>query len=165
MSHLHLLLRAQVRYPIATCERASDFLRAAVILAGLFVYDIFWVFYSERFFGENVMVTVAQKAAQNPVQTVAQTLRLPIQVAPTLQLPVKLLLPSLHSARSRLYMLGLGDIALPGMLVVFASRFEQTMASRRSSTPPAKYTTWTLLGYALGLAFAMCMSARFFMML
>ncbi|CAM9883288.1 unnamed protein product, partial [Heterosigma akashiwo] len=43
-------------------------LKAAVFcLVGLFVYDIFWVFFSPFFFGgDNVMVEVATKNADNP---------------------------------------------------------------------------------------------------
>ena len=35
----------------------------------LFLYDIFWVFYSEYFFGKNVMVTVANQNFTQPVAT------------------------------------------------------------------------------------------------
>jgi len=38
---------------------------AAISLMALFVYDIFWVFFSQRFFGENVMVVVATKESDN----------------------------------------------------------------------------------------------------
>eukprot|EP00168_Porphyra_purpurea_P010871 TRINITY_DN2721_c0_g1_i2.p1 TRINITY_DN2721_c0_g1~~TRINITY_DN2721_c0_g1_i2.p1 ORF type:complete len:411 (-),score=99.23 TRINITY_DN2721_c0_g1_i2:356-1450(-) len=39
----------------------GDFKSGAVLLSGLFFYDIFWVFGSKRVFGANVMVTVAKK--------------------------------------------------------------------------------------------------------
>jgi len=38
----------------------GNYRNGAILLLGLFVYDIFWVFYSESFFGDNVMVSVAQ---------------------------------------------------------------------------------------------------------
>lgn len=38
----------------------GNYRNGALLLTGLFFYDIFWVFYSERFFGDNVMVSVAQ---------------------------------------------------------------------------------------------------------
>lgn len=38
----------------------GNYRNATILLGGLFVYDIFWVFYSESFFGDNVMVSVAQ---------------------------------------------------------------------------------------------------------
>ncbi|KMZ64997.1 hypothetical protein ZOSMA_33G00260 [Zostera marina] len=58
----------------------------------LFVYDVFWVFFSERFFGENVMVSVAtQKVSNIPVHTVVDKLSLPgLQlITKKLELPVK----------------------------------------------------------------------------
>ncbi|CAH8320950.1 unnamed protein product [Eruca vesicaria subsp. sativa] len=59
---------SHVRLPnIKTC---------AMLLVCLFVYDIFWVFFSERFFGANVMVSVATQQASNPVHTVANSLNL-----------------------------------------------------------------------------------------
>lgn len=67
----------------------------AMLLACLFVYDIFWVFFSERLFGANVMVSVATQQASNPVHTVANTLSLPgLQlITKKLELPVKILFP------------------------------------------------------------------------
>ena len=41
---------------------------ATIVLVALFFYDIFWVFFSARFFGANVMVTVATQKADNPAQ-------------------------------------------------------------------------------------------------
>jgi signal peptide peptidase-like protein 3 len=83
------------------------------------VYDIFWVFCSERFFGANVMVSVAMQQASNPVHTVANSLKLPGFKAVTkkLELPVKLVFPrnllssSLPANTATEYMmLGLGDM-------------------------------------------------------
>lgn len=48
----------------------------ALLLVCLFVYDIFWVFFSEQFFGSNVMVTVASRQTSNPVHTVASSLNM-----------------------------------------------------------------------------------------
>ena len=66
----------------------------AVLLCGLFVYDIFWVFFSSAFFGQNVMVSVANNQASNPVAGAAQALRIPSSfISATLELPAKLLVP------------------------------------------------------------------------
>lgn len=67
----------------------------AMLLVCLFVYDIFWVFFSERFFGANVMVSVATQQASNPVHTVANSLSLPgLQlITKKLELPVKIVFP------------------------------------------------------------------------
>ncbi|KAL6966598.1 hypothetical protein U1Q18_032379 [Sarracenia purpurea var. burkii] len=63
--------------------------------AGLFVYDIFWVFFTP------VMVSVAK----------------------SFDAPIKLLFPTADSARPY-SMLGLGDIVIPGIFVALALRFD-----------------------------------------
>jgi signal peptide peptidase-like protein 3 len=91
----------------------------ALLLACLFVYDIFWVFFSERFFGANVMVSVATQQASNPMHTVANSLNLPgsNSITQKLDLPVKLLFPrdllggvAVGRNGSEFMMLGLGDM-------------------------------------------------------
>ncbi|CAD2100444.1 signal peptide peptidase, putative [Plasmodium vinckei brucechwatti] len=73
----------------------SNFVIGFILLSGLFVYDIFWVF------GNDVMVTVAK----------------------SFEAPVKLLFPvsldPLHYS-----MLGLGDIIIPGILMALCLRFD-----------------------------------------
>ena len=92
-----------------------------LLLSCLFVYDVFWVFVSPRFFGESVMVTVATKQSNSPIQALAHTLHilLPAVFALHLDLPVKLLVPRSLLNRSQptddFLLLGLGDVALPGM--------------------------------------------------
>lgn len=49
----------------------------AMLLLCLFVHDIFWVFYSQRLFGANVMVSVATQLASSPVCTAANSFSLP----------------------------------------------------------------------------------------
>lgn len=75
---------------------------ATLILCALFVYDIYFVFYTP------MMVTVATK----------------------IDIPAKMLFPRPsdpgHPARS-LAMLGLGDIVLPGIVIGFALRFDLYM--------------------------------------
>ncbi|THF97087.1 hypothetical protein TEA_001898 [Camellia sinensis var. sinensis] len=91
----------------------------AMLLGCLFLYDIFWVFYSERFFGANVMVSVATQQASNPVHTVANSLNLPgLQlITKKLELPVKIVFPRNlfggmvpGSSAVDYMMLGLGDM-------------------------------------------------------
>lgn len=93
----------------------------AILLVCLFVYDIFWVFFSERFFGANVMVSVATQQASNPVHTVATSLSLPgLQlITKKLELPVKIVFPrnlfggAVPSGGVVDYMmLGLGDMVI-----------------------------------------------------
>lgn len=90
----------------------------AMLLACLFVYDIFWVFFSERFFGANVMVSVATKQASNPVHTIVNSLSLPglKLIVRKLEMPVKIVFPRnllggiFRNSSSDFMMLGLGDM-------------------------------------------------------
>ncbi|CAI5464115.1 unnamed protein product [Closterium sp. Yama58-4] len=110
----------------------------ALLLACLFLYDIFWVFFSHRFFGANVMLSVATQHAHNPAHSVAHSLRLPSAVAKSIvreiELPVKLLFPRdlfgelnvFAGQRARDFMvLGLGDMAIPGMLLALVLCVDQ----------------------------------------
>ncbi|XP_038978639.1 signal peptide peptidase 1-like [Phoenix dactylifera] len=73
----------------------GSFKTGAILLAGLFVYDIFWVFFTP------VMVSVAK----------------------SFDAPIKLLFPTSDLARP-FSMLGLGDIVIPGIFVALALRFD-----------------------------------------
>ncbi|KAM7279720.1 hypothetical protein ACFE04_006854 [Oxalis oulophora] len=73
----------------------GSFKTGAILLAGLFVYDIFWVFFTP------VMVSVAK----------------------SFDAPIKLLFPTRDAARP-FSMLGLGDIVIPGIFVALALRFD-----------------------------------------
>ncbi|VDH93067.1 minor histocompatibility antigen H13 [Mytilus galloprovincialis] len=71
-----------------------------ILLGGLFVYDIFWVF------GTNVMVTVA-KSFEAPIKLV---------------FPQDLLQKGLEA--NNFAMLGLGDIVIPGIFIALLLRFD-----------------------------------------
>ncbi|MBA0844400.1 hypothetical protein Goarm_001500 [Gossypium armourianum] len=73
----------------------GSFKTGAILLTGLFVYDIVWVFFTP------VMVSVAK----------------------SFDAPIKLLFPTADSARP-FSMLGLGDIVIPGIFVALALRFD-----------------------------------------
>ena len=93
----------------------------ALMLGGLFFYDIFMVFFSGRAMspltgGESIMVAVATKI-DGPIK-----LLFPLPLAE--QAPGK----RDHS------LLGLGDIVIPGILLAFLLRFDEEMAARR--VPP-----------------------------
>ncbi|XP_051137981.1 signal peptide peptidase-like 1 isoform X2 [Andrographis paniculata] len=143
----------------------------AMLLFCLFVYDIFWVFYSERLFGENVMVSVARQQASNPVHTVADSLSLPgLQlITKKLELPVKIVFPRNMlggavpgNSASYYMMLGLGDMAIPSMLLALVLSFDHKK-SRDSPAPSSdsqsskgfKYFWPALSGYAVGLITAL----------
>lgn len=40
---------------------------STLLLTGLLIYDVFWVFFSSYIFSTNVMVKVATRPAENPV--------------------------------------------------------------------------------------------------
>ncbi|AES58785.2 signal peptide peptidase isoform X2 [Medicago truncatula] len=73
----------------------GSFKTGAILLVGLFFYDIFWVFFTP------VMVSVAK----------------------SFDAPIKLLFPTADSKRP-FSMLGLGDIVIPGIFVALALRFD-----------------------------------------
>eukprot|EP00026_Physarum_polycephalum_P011711 Phypoly_transcript_11952.p1 GENE.Phypoly_transcript_11952~~Phypoly_transcript_11952.p1 ORF type:complete len:345 (+),score=19.92 Phypoly_transcript_11952:80-1114(+) len=85
-----------------------------ILLGGLFLYDIFWVFYSSSIFGSNVMEKVATQKSPNPMSAV-------IPSAPELiNLPTSITICGCCSCHS----LGLGDMALPGLFVSYIYRYE-----------------------------------------
>lgn len=142
----------------------------ALLLVCLFVYDIFWVFFSEHFFGANVMVSVAMQQASNPMHTVANTLKLPGFQAVTkkLELPVKLVFPRnllggaipMGSTGAEFMMLGLGDMAIPGMLLALVLCFDNRKSKDcgndlNASCKGQKYIWYALSGYSVGLIAAL----------
>lgn len=142
----------------------------AMLLVCLFVYDIFWVFFSERFFGANVMVSVATQQASNPVHTVANSLSLPgLQlITKKLELPVKIVLPRnlfggvVPSGSAVDYMmLGLGDMAIPAMLLALVLCFDDRKSKdsanplELASTKGHNYIWYAVSGYAVGLVTAL----------
>lgn len=141
----------------------------AMLLVCLFVYDIFWVFYSERFFGANVMVSVATQQASNPVHTVANSLSLPgLQlITKKLELPVKIVFPRNllggvvpGNSATDFMMLGLGDMAIPSMLLALVLCFDHKKAKDSpsldiSSYKGYKYIWYAVSGYGIGLVTAL----------
>ena len=89
-----------------------------LILGSLFLYDIYFVFYTP------LMVTVATQ----------------------LDIPAKLLFPrpsDVDSAKQQLSMLGLGDVVLPGMMIGFALRLDLYMHYlRKQTTKSLPYDTF-----------------------
>jgi minor histocompatibility antigen H13 len=100
----------------------NNVVTGCILLGGLFVYDIFWVF------GTNVMVTVA-KSFEAPIKLV---------------FPQDLLEKGL--AADNFAMLGLGDIVLPGIFIALLLRFDVHLG-RKSRT----YFNTGFLAYIAGL--------------
>lgn len=98
---------------------------ACVLFACLLVYDVFWVFFSHIFFGENVMVSVAQKTTVHPATQFSRRLMgLAEQQEETgdFDLPLKIVIPAIDGSASCI--LGLGDMAIPEILLSFLYRLE-----------------------------------------
>ncbi|XP_010898293.1 minor histocompatibility antigen H13 isoform X6 [Esox lucius] len=95
-----------------------------ILLGGLFVYDVFWVF------GTNVMVTVA-KSFEAPIKLV---------------FPQDLLEKGLGA--SQFAMLGLGDIVIPGIFIALLLRFD---VSLKKETRTYFYTSFLAYIFGLGM--------------
>lgn len=118
---------------------------SSTLFGGLFLYDIFFVFISQRFFGKNVMVEVATSTPVNPASAVADFLHLPVDPVRTLALPAKLIFPGSDGHHS---LLGLGDIILPEVFLVFLLEVDL----RNRTIPLYKgYFARALVAYAFGL--------------
>ncbi|XP_055716404.1 signal peptide peptidase-like 3 isoform X1 [Phlebotomus papatasi] len=146
---------------------------STLLLTGLLIYDVFWVFFSSYIFSTNVMVKVATRPAENPVGIVARKLNLGgiVKEPPKLNLPGKLVFPSIQNS-GHFSMLGLGDIVMPGLLLCFVLRYDAYKKSQGTSAetgvPPPKgvgskltYFHCSLLGYFLGLLTATVSSEVF----
>lgn len=116
---------------------------STLLLTGLLIYDVFWVFFSSYIFSTNVMVKVATRPAENPVGLVARKLNLGgiVREPPKLNLPGKLVFPSMHNS-GHFSMLGLGDIVMPGLLLCFVLRYEShrklNPTTAETGVPPPK---------------------------
>lgn len=100
----------------------NNIITGCILLSGLFVYDIFWVF------GTNVMVTVA-KSFEAPIKLV---------------FPQDLLTNGLGA--TNFAMLGLGDIVIPGIFIALLLRFDCSL-KRKSNL----YFYATFIAYFMGL--------------
>jgi len=100
----------------------NNVMTGCILLCGLFLYDIFWVF------GTDVMVTVAK----------------------SFEAPIKLVFPQdliEHGfGATNMAMLGLGDIVIPGIFVALLLRYDQSL--KRNSN---FYFYVTFIAYILGL--------------
>lgn len=101
----------------------------AILLCGLFVYDVFWVFCTP------VMVTVAK----------------------SFDAPIKLLFPralDLAATDRPFSMLGLGDIVVPGIFLAILLRFDNQRLKADPTRKGARkgYFHTAVVGYVVGLA-------------
>ncbi|XP_078729853.1 signal peptide peptidase-like 3 isoform X1 [Lampetra fluviatilis] len=133
---------------------------SCLLLSGLLIYDVFWVFFSAYIFSSNVMVKVATQPADNPIDVLSRKLHFPQggRDGPRLSLPGKLVFPS--SSGSHFSMLGIGDIVMPGLLLCFVLRYDNYKkqangvdadAAFPSRMQRVSYFHCTLIGYFIGL--------------
>jgi len=107
----------------------------AILLVGLFFYDIFWVF------GTEVMVTVA-KSLDGPIKILFP----------------RTLVPDATTGKLEMSLLGLGDIVIPGFFLALLLRFDAHMAkvpvfpTNVHVRFPKPYFHSCLFGYVVGLA-------------
>jgi len=90
----------------------TRFMNGVVYLVGMVLYDIAWVYFTD------VMVTVARE----------------------LNLPIKLLFPQGDSIIT-FYMLGIGDIILPGIFVALMYRYDFLRALTSEKLSLARFDT------------------------
>jgi len=104
----------------------QSFQTGAMLLSGLFIYDVFWVF------GTEVMVKVAK----------------------TIDAPIKILFPTDFLSKgifgTQHSMLGLGDIVIPGIMIALLARFDSHL-NRGKNT----YFHTGLVSFFLGLVVTM----------
>eukprot|EP01135_Chromosphaera_perkinsii_P008196 Nk52_evm18s1178 gene=Nk52_evmTU18s1178 len=100
---------------------------AMMVLLGLLVYDVFWVFFSKYIFTENVMVHVASSQGANPAKAIAEKMNIPGagSVVPKLGYPGTIVYPLCNIGYNLqgTNILGLGDILLPGYFLALLYRF------------------------------------------
>jgi signal peptide peptidase-like protein 2B len=128
------LLGVAILVTMQRAVRLTSIRVSTVLLTLAFFYDIFWVFLSPFIFRRSVMITVATggDSGESP--------------------PMLLVIPKLvHEGPGNGFsMLGLGDVALPGLLLSMLMRFDLSNAL----SGLAGYFVPALIGYAVGLAAA-----------
>ncbi|ERM94998.1 hypothetical protein AMTRI_Chr07g80730 [Amborella trichopoda] len=103
---------------------------ATVLLSCAFLYDIFWVFVSPRWFHESVMIVVARgdKSGEDGI-------------------PMLLKIPRMFDPWGGFSIIGFGDILLPGLLIAFTLRYD--WAAKKNLR--AGYFLWSMIAYGFGL--------------
>lgn len=124
--------------------RLDSFRTGCILLSGLFIYDIYWVFGTK----------VVRRIGLTGGQVLTQICQM-VQVATSLDVPIKVLWPkSLWFASERgVTMLGLGDIVIPGTFIALALRYDWVRSKKDKFTKP--YFVVTLTSYVAGLVTTM----------
>lgn len=119
----------------------KSFMICFLFLFGYFIYDTFWVFYSEKIFSENVMEVAAT----------------------SIQVPVKIEFPILFSFNpfNNCMLLGLGDIILPGAVIKYCRRFDLIKHKNDPSFKSFSFYNYNLILYVISVSAAMIMMFGF----
>lgn len=175
--------------------RLPNFKICATLLGALFFYDIFWVFFSSHIFGSNVMTEAADKRADNVAVRLAEkvagktfdSLARRIDLPTKFKVPADLFLSGQQESPDQFIMLGAGDVAMPGLLLVLGMMADMAyslqythkkslrprelaacilpmgLSRQRARGKPTHhmYTTIGLIGYLVGL-FSALVSSIFF---
>uniref|UniRef100_A0A0K0CZI6 Signal peptide peptidase n=1 Tax=Angiostrongylus cantonensis TaxID=6313 RepID=A0A0K0CZI6_ANGCA len=116
----------------------SSFKAGSLLLAGLFIYDIFWVFATD------VMTSVA-KGIDAPI---------------LLLFPLDILRHGWQDANKH-SMLGLGDIVIPGIFIALLRRFDHRIGEKDAKKQGRYFFSITVMAYALGLLITMLVMHHF----
>jgi signal peptide peptidase-like protein 2B len=130
---------------------------ATILLSLACFYDMFFVFISPYVFNSSVMITVAEGPTssfetndENYCEKYPDD-----EYCSSNTLPMLITVPSISSYVSSESMLGLGDIVLPGLLVVFCARLDMRNRGTLSNLDAVKeYFPMVIIAYAIGLLMA-----------
>ena len=122
----------------------KSFILSFLFLFAYFIYDTFWVFYSEKIFNDNVMDVAAT----------------------SIQIPIKIEMPILFSNNpvNNCMLLGLGDIILPGIVIKYCRRFDLIRQKNNLFNTASKefsFYSYNLFLYFISVLIAMIMMFGF----
>lgn len=121
---------------ITSFVRVDSLKMLTILMMGLVVYDVVFVFVSPYMFsGRNVMLDVATAEPRNPLDIVAEALNFGEGAVKSLSFPGKLVLPL--GGSDSLCVLGLGDVLIPAIFCSFLQRADS--ASRLRFSHRTKY--------------------------
>ena len=132
---------------------------ASTLLCLAFLYDVFFVFISPYIFSSSVMLTVAESSSTTTVSHSDDENyceKYPDSVdCETSTLPMLFIVPTFTSFVATSSMLGLGDIVLPGMLLVWTARLDiRRVGYFENLEFGTSYFFPALMAYSLGLFLA-----------
>lgn len=137
---------------IVSFVRVDSLKMLTLLLAGLVVYDVVFVFLSPYIFqGRNVMLDVASAEPVNPLNIVAEALNLGEGAVKSLSFPGKLMLPIGES--KSMCVLGLGDVLIPSIYCSFLQRADSTSRMRLSHRTSYYFLTLPVVFSAVLLSY------------